>query len=63
MFVKAGAADVYSQSELTGEMLQNRVLELLCAPEQLGKMANNSGTLAMADSGERLANLIREIVG
>ena len=56
------AALVFNQSELTAQMLKDRVLGLLQSPEQLEKMAQNAASLAVRDSAERLAMLVREMV-
>jgi UDP-N-acetylglucosamine--N-acetylmuramyl-(pentapeptide) pyrophosphoryl-undecaprenol N-acetylglucosamine transferase len=62
VFAEAGAALVFRQSELTVEVLQNQVLSLLQAPENLEKMAQNAAMLAVPDSAEKLATLVRELV-
>lgn len=62
VFAKAGAALVYRQSELTKEMLQSQVLDLLATPESLQKMTENTACLAVPDSADRLANLVRQLL-
>ena len=61
VFADAGAAIVYRQAELTAKVLQERVLDLLQTPSQLQQMAEQAATLAMTDSAERLANLVRSL--
>ncbi|HBL11008.1 MAG TPA: undecaprenyldiphospho-muramoylpentapeptide beta-N-acetylglucosaminyltransferase [Cyanobacteria bacterium UBA11162] len=61
-FAATGAALVFRQSELTPELLESKVLYLLKSPESLQKMAQKAGTLAIPDSAERLAMLVRELV-
>jgi UDP-N-acetylglucosamine--N-acetylmuramyl-(pentapeptide) pyrophosphoryl-undecaprenol N-acetylglucosamine transferase len=61
VFADAGAAIVYPQAELTAKVLKERVLELLKTPSQLEQMAQQAATLAMTDSAERLANLVRSL--
>ena len=58
----AGAAVVYQQSALTAEILTEQVSQWLRSPEQLQEMANKSKTLAITDSAERLAAIIRNLV-
>lgn len=60
VFVKADAAIMYRQADLTPELLQSQVLELLKSPDRLQQMAKNSATLAVTDSANRLAVLIRK---
>ncbi|MGV2827100.1 undecaprenyldiphospho-muramoylpentapeptide beta-N-acetylglucosaminyltransferase [Myxosarcina sp. GI1(2024)] len=61
-FVRAGAAVVYRQSELTAEILNQLVNELLSSPFQLQTMAEKAASLAVSDSAERLANLVRSAI-
>ena len=58
----AGAGVVYQQSELTAEILQERVAEWLRSPELLKDMAEKASTLAVTDSAERLAELVRSLI-
>lgn len=60
VFVKAGAAYCYQQKELTDEKLTNLVLDLLKNPDKLKEMSQKSSELAVMDSAEQLAKLIRE---
>ncbi|MEM9507983.1 MAG: undecaprenyldiphospho-muramoylpentapeptide beta-N-acetylglucosaminyltransferase [Cyanobacteria bacterium P01_E01_bin.35] len=57
----AGAAVVYQQAELTSEVLQAQVSQWLRSPELLTDMANKAQALAVADSAERLAKLVRNL--
>jgi UDP-N-acetylglucosamine--N-acetylmuramyl-(pentapeptide) pyrophosphoryl-undecaprenol N-acetylglucosamine transferase len=61
-FKEAGAAVVYQQSELTAKILQEQVLEWLRSPEKLQEMADKAKALAVTDSAERLANLVRGLI-
>ncbi|MEO0541877.1 MAG: undecaprenyldiphospho-muramoylpentapeptide beta-N-acetylglucosaminyltransferase [Cyanobacteria bacterium P01_A01_bin.105] len=61
-FASVGAAKVYRQSELTSEELCDRVLTLLSTPEQLAVMSKAASHLAVEDSAEKLANLLRQAV-
>ncbi|MFQ3615811.1 MAG: undecaprenyldiphospho-muramoylpentapeptide beta-N-acetylglucosaminyltransferase [Cyanobacteriota bacterium] len=61
-FVRAGAAKVFQQKELTASKLTAEVLELMRSP-QLADMAAAAGRLAIADSAEQLAKLIQETIG
>ena len=58
----AGAGVVFQQSELTAQILQQQVVEWLRSPEQLQEMANKAKDLAVTDSAERLAELVRSFV-
>ncbi|WP_017653841.1 undecaprenyldiphospho-muramoylpentapeptide beta-N-acetylglucosaminyltransferase [Fortiea contorta] len=62
VFTKAGAALAFPQSQLTAEILQNQVLSLLHSPIELAKMAENARAIAVPDSADKLASLVREIV-
>lgn len=59
IFNSAGAGLVFRQSELTPQLLESKVLNLLQSPEQLQQMAQKAATLAVPDSAERLADLVR----
>ncbi|MBE9178770.1 undecaprenyldiphospho-muramoylpentapeptide beta-N-acetylglucosaminyltransferase [Oculatella sp. LEGE 06141] len=60
IFAAAGAAQVCRQSELTPELLEQKGLCLLRSPNQLQQMATAAGRLAIVDSAERLATLVRD---
>jgi len=68
-FAKVGAAILIRQQDLIPEMLQNQVMQLLGGRKQLTadcllhQMAAKAGSLAVPDSAERIAGLIREHVG
>lgn len=62
VFADAGGALVLAQSELSGQILQETVLELLRCPSRLNEMATKVKNLAMIDSAERLANLVRNLL-
>ena len=55
----AGAGVVYQQSELTVEILREQVIQWLRSPDQLKTMADRARALAIIDSAERLASLVR----
>lgn len=59
-FVKAGAAQLYRQDELTPEKLEQTVLKWLQAPQILEEMAAKAYSLAVPDSTERFAQFILE---
>lgn len=61
VFAAAGAAIVCRQSDLTPSVLQEKVLGLLRSP-QLTTMATAAAELAIPDSADRLARLIRDVV-
>lgn len=58
----AGAGVVYQQAELTAETLQSQVIEWLRSPELLINMSEKAKALAVTDSAERLASLVRSLV-
>ncbi|BAY38518.1 UDP-N-acetylglucosamine--N-acetylmuramyl-(pentapeptide) pyrophosphoryl-undecaprenol N-acetylglucosamine transferase [Nostoc sp. NIES-2111] len=62
VFTKAGAALSFKQSELTAELLQTQVLNLLQSPDELRKMGENAQAIAVPDSADKLASLVREVV-
>ncbi len=62
VFTKAGAALTLKQSELTTEALQNNVLNLLQSPQELAKMGEKAYAIAVPDSAEKLAQLVREVI-
>ena len=61
-FAAAGAAQVCRQSELTPEILRDKVLNLLESRDRLQQMATASGGLAIMDSAERLAELVQRVI-
>jgi UDP-N-acetylglucosamine--N-acetylmuramyl-(pentapeptide) pyrophosphoryl-undecaprenol N-acetylglucosamine transferase len=61
VFAAAGAAQVFRQADLTADLLQSKTLYLLQSPDQLQRMAMAAGGLAIADSAERLAKLVRQV--
>ena len=62
VFEEAGAAQVYAQKQLTPKILENVVLDLLRSPEKLTVMAEAASSLAIIDSAEKLADLVRQAV-
>ncbi len=61
-FVAAGAAELHPQAELSAKTLQNRVLALLQEPQDLAAMRAGATKLAIADSAERVARLLRDAI-
>lgn len=61
VFAQAGAALLYPQSDLTPDLLSSKVLHLLQSPDALQKMAEAAGNLAVLDSGDRMAAVIRQL--
>jgi len=59
-FARAGAAVVYPQAELTADRLKAQVLQWLNQPQILVEMSENAGQLAVPDSSDRLAKLVRD---
>ncbi len=62
VFGEAGAAYIYPQKQLTAEILENVVLDLLRSPDKLKSMAEAASSLAIIDSAEKLADLVRQAV-
>ncbi len=62
VFTAAGAALVFRQAELTPQLLESKVLSLLHSPAQLEQMAQSAAAIAVFDSAERLATLVRQLV-
>jgi len=59
VFAAKGAALVFLQDKLTVELLENTVFDLLKSPEELQKMAEGAKNLAVRNSGDKLASLVR----
>lgn len=62
VFGTAQAALVMAQADLTPEILQHQVLELLNQPQHLDRMAVAAGHLATQSSAQPLADLIQKVV-
>jgi UDP-N-acetylglucosamine--N-acetylmuramyl-(pentapeptide) pyrophosphoryl-undecaprenol N-acetylglucosamine transferase len=63
VFTKAGAALSFKQSDLTPEIFTTQVLNLLQSPTELGRMAEKATSIAVPDSVDKLATLVREVIG
>ncbi|MGJ3248920.1 MAG: undecaprenyldiphospho-muramoylpentapeptide beta-N-acetylglucosaminyltransferase [Elainellaceae cyanobacterium] len=59
-FAAANAAIVCRQTELTPDILKTKVLDLFQSPERLNAMGAAAEKLAIADSAEQLAHLVRQ---
>lgn len=62
-FGSVGASKVYHQSDLSGDILKQRVLTLLETPEELRCMAAAAAALAVNDSAEQVADLLQKMMG
>ena len=62
VYTTAGAGILFQQKELTAEKLQTQVLELLQSPDKLQEMSEKAKTVAVPESAEKLAQLVREVV-
>ncbi|MBR8836945.1 MAG: undecaprenyldiphospho-muramoylpentapeptide beta-N-acetylglucosaminyltransferase [Stigonema ocellatum SAG 48.90 = DSM 106950] len=62
VFTRVGAALMFQQSTLTAVLLQTKVLNLLQFGEDLRDMGERSRAIAVRDSAEKLAQLVREVV-
>jgi UDP-N-acetylglucosamine--N-acetylmuramyl-(pentapeptide) pyrophosphoryl-undecaprenol N-acetylglucosamine transferase len=63
VFADAEAAYSYRQAELTPKLLEERVLTLLRSREKLLQMSEKMADMALVDSAERLANLVKATGG
>jgi UDP-N-acetylglucosamine--N-acetylmuramyl-(pentapeptide) pyrophosphoryl-undecaprenol N-acetylglucosamine transferase len=61
-FAATEAALVFRQAELTPQLLESKVLNLVRSPQLLQEMAQKAAALAVPDSAERLAALVRQLV-
>ena len=55
IFARAGAAFILKESELTPELLTQKIREMIAHPDQLRKMADRSSQLAPRDAANRVA--------
>ncbi|MGD1912004.1 MAG: undecaprenyldiphospho-muramoylpentapeptide beta-N-acetylglucosaminyltransferase [Rivularia sp. (in: cyanobacteria)] len=62
VYTTVGAGILFQQKELTAEILQSQVLKLLQSPEELQKMSEKAKTVAVPESADKLAQLVREVV-
>lgn len=62
VLVKAGAAEMFRQSELTPELLETTVLNLLKNRDRLEIMSQHAASLAVIDSAERTAHIVRDSI-
>ncbi len=62
VFAQAGAALLFQQEELIADVLASKVLHLLNSPEQLQRMKDATAFVAVTNSAEQLANLIRDVM-
>ena len=60
--VNAGAADIIEESELSGELLIQKVDALLRDPEKLAKFSENSKKMAITNAAERIYAVVKKIV-
>jgi UDP-N-acetylglucosamine--N-acetylmuramyl-(pentapeptide) pyrophosphoryl-undecaprenol N-acetylglucosamine transferase len=62
VFAAVGAAEVFREAELTAARLEEEVLDLLRSPAHLAQMAQAAESLALTDSTEQLASLMRQLL-
>ena len=62
VFAEAGAAYLYDQKQLTAEILSRQVLALLKDGNRLQQLGQQAASLAIRDSADRLAELLRQTV-
>ena len=62
IFAQTGAAMMFRQEELTPELLDKQVLGLLAERDRLSQMSEKMAQMAVPDSADRLARLVRDWV-
>lgn len=62
IFAQAGAALVCKQADLTPDFLETQIMELIQSPEQLGAMTKAMQQIAVVDSAERLAIILKQLI-
>jgi UDP-N-acetylglucosamine--N-acetylmuramyl-(pentapeptide) pyrophosphoryl-undecaprenol N-acetylglucosamine transferase len=63
VFTDAGAALMVAQKDLTAERLASMVQDLLNQPAQLATMSERAKQLAVPDSNQQIADLVRQTLG
>lgn len=53
---------MFQQSQINAHLLQDKVLSLLHSPEDLVKMGARARAIALPESAEKLAQLVREVM-
>jgi UDP-N-acetylglucosamine--N-acetylmuramyl-(pentapeptide) pyrophosphoryl-undecaprenol N-acetylglucosamine transferase len=61
-FVEGGAAQVFQEKELSMQQLQNTVLDLMRSPQTLHQMVVQTKRLAVPDSTEQFADIVRDYI-
>jgi UDP-N-acetylglucosamine--N-acetylmuramyl-(pentapeptide) pyrophosphoryl-undecaprenol N-acetylglucosamine transferase len=61
-FVEGGAAEVFREKDVSVEQLQDEVLALMRSPQVLHQMATQAKRLAVPDSTEQFADIVRQYV-
>ena len=57
--VNRGAAEIIEEKDLTGELLWEKVRDLVHDPERLNTLGENAGKLEILDASERIYNVIK----
>jgi len=60
--VRRGAADIIVESDLTCELINEKVDAILSEPEKLRAMSESSHNMAITDSCERIYDIILEVL-
>ncbi len=60
--VNKGAAAIIEEKDLTGEILTNKILELLNDEQKLGAMRKNAKDMAILDATDRIVKIIEETI-
>ena len=59
---KAGAAQVFRQSQLTSDLLSTTVLDLVRSPQKLKQMSRQALSSSVPDSTEKLCQLVQDLI-
>lgn len=62
VFAQVGAALVCRQADLTPPFLENQIMELIASPEKLMAMTKSMQRIAIVDSAERLAIILKQLI-
>lgn len=61
--VKAGAAQILEEKDLSGEALIKMADRMLLNPEKLNEFSNNSKKMAITDANERIYSVVKSVLG
>ena len=61
--VKAGAADIIEEKDLSGALLIEKADAMLSSPETLAHYTDNAGKMAITNASERIWSVIKKVLG